>query len=355
MAKRNYLSLQEKTGNSKSILSLSIGVIFTMASFLSNAQPVPADDENIPFLVTFGKASPTSHGDDDFVQIFFLMVPKTQKTPFYVRVYDPDVGGENDEIYGEPDSKTKFSVYGGARAYSNPSARQSDPVKGYDSGTLLASKTFGSDSKYDNNWYTFGPFDPTSGDSENKQDMYIFKIIAEGSSGNDGNLYRYYFSTYPDKNTRIEGSNAFTFEYTFRMPDRAGSICHLYPYIDQEVTSIKQYNFDWDDDGIMKIISYEKKGEWVAMSNENDWKESKHIILEKERNASLDFQFVKGQNTPKEHNNICFYIENQYGEFMPFYTIPIGGVPKYKHEIDWIQQLRGGERGSDGKSVYEKP
>lgn len=354
MAKRTYLPKIFRKCLGKGAIAIFTSTLLLGANTNSSAQPVPADDENIPFLVTFGKAAPTSHGDDDFVQVFFLMVPKTQKTPFYVRVYDPDVGGDNDEIYSEEDTKTKFSIYGGAESYSNPNARQSDPVGNYKSGTLLASKTFGADSKYDNNWYTFGPFDPTAGDSENKLNTYIFKIIAEGISGNDGNLYRYYFSTYPDKNTRIEGANAFTFEYTFRMPDKAGAICHLYPYIEQEVTSIQQFNFDWDDDGVMKIISYEKKGEWVTMSNENDWKESKHIILDKERNASLDFQFVKGKNTPKEHNNICFYIKNQYGEFMPFYTIPINGIPKYKHDIDVIQKLRGGERDGSGKSVFEK-
>ncbi len=33
------------------------------------AQPVPAGDENIPYLMTFGKEGATSWGDDDFSQI----------------------------------------------------------------------------------------------------------------------------------------------------------------------------------------------------------------------------------------------------------------------------------------------
>jgi hypothetical protein len=349
----NYLKGNMQHLTPKIAALLAAAALLLGPAIDGTAQPVPADDENIPFLVTFGKASPTSHGDDDFAQVFFLMVPKTIKTPFYVRVFDPDVSGQHDEIYNDADTKTKFSVYGGPKAYSNPNARESNPVGDYNSGTLLGSKTFGADSKYDNDWYTFGPFNPTDGDSENKFNAYIFKIIAEGVSGNDGNLYRYYFSTYPDKNSRLEGANAFTFEYTFRMPSKAGAICHLYPYIDPEVTSVKQFNFDWDDDGVMKIISYEKKGEWVSMSNENNWVESTHIIMEKERNASLDFQFVKSANTPKENNNVCFYIRNQYGEFMPFYNIPIGGVPKYKYETDMIENLRATERDKSG-SIYKK-
>ena len=79
----------------------------------SSAQPVPGKDENIPFLVTFGKDGKTSWGDDNFYQIFFFSIPKDYNKPFYIRVFDPDCGGENDEIQGEFNSKTKFSVYGG--------------------------------------------------------------------------------------------------------------------------------------------------------------------------------------------------------------------------------------------------
>lgn len=44
-------------------LSLSVNVF---------AQPVPAEDENIPFLMTFGPKAETSWGDDDYSQTFFL-------------------------------------------------------------------------------------------------------------------------------------------------------------------------------------------------------------------------------------------------------------------------------------------
>jgi len=37
-----------------------------------SGQPVPGKDENIPFLVTFGKDGKTSWGDADFYQIFFF-------------------------------------------------------------------------------------------------------------------------------------------------------------------------------------------------------------------------------------------------------------------------------------------
>src|SRR5512137_3012039 len=81
--------------------------------FRLSGQPVPGKDENIPFLVTFGKDGKTSWGDDDFYEIFFFTIPKDYKKPLYIRVFDPDCGGENDEIQGEFNTKTTFSVFGG--------------------------------------------------------------------------------------------------------------------------------------------------------------------------------------------------------------------------------------------------
>ena len=46
------------------------------------AQAVPAPDENIPYLMTFGKNSPRSWGDDDFSQTFFFKIPTSYTDPF---------------------------------------------------------------------------------------------------------------------------------------------------------------------------------------------------------------------------------------------------------------------------------
>jgi hypothetical protein len=318
----------------------------------SVAQPVPPGTSNIPFLVTFGKAAAKSYGDDDYSQVFFLSVPTSETNPIYVRVFDPDIGGENDEIIGQADTKTKFSIYGGKEAYSHKDARLTDPIGNYKSGTLLDSRVFDSNSKYDNSWYTFGPFDPKQGELIPELGAYIFKIVADGIEGNDGNLYRYFFSRSSTVNIGIEGANAFSYEWTFRMPDGATAVCHLYPYVTEDVVSIQQYNFDWDDDGIIRIVSYEKKGEWVKMSNEADWATSKHEVAPTERNSSLDLQFAKTKEKSKRNNNVGFSVKNQYGDFMPFYSIPIGGVQKFKYDLNLIERLREGERHK-GEKVFQ--
>ncbi len=340
-------------------MTRTLTAVFALA-FLScavltdvTAQPVPPAESNIPFLVTFGPSAPKSYGDDDYSQVFFLSIPASETSPIYIRVFDPDCGGEHDETIGSADTKTKFSIYGGKEAYSHPDARQTDPIGKYKSGTLLDSRTFDSNPKYDNKWYAFGPFDPKQGEFIEEFNAYLFKIVAEGTVGNDGNLYSYFFSRSPTVNIAIEGANAFSYEWTFRMPSDKKAIAHLYPYVTDDVVSVQQYNFDWDDDGVIKIVSYEKKGEWVAMSNEADWATSKHEIAPTERNSSIDIQFVKVPERSKRNNNVGFSIKNQYGQFMPFYSIPIGGVQKFKYDINLIERLREGERHK-GDPVFER-
>ncbi|MEN7546377.1 hypothetical protein AAG747_00565 [Rapidithrix thailandica] len=309
-----------------------------MASFLLWslglwAQPVPGEDENIPYLVTFGGHGLPTWGDDDRTQIFFFKVPAAYKGPVYLRVFDPDIGGALDEVRLGFNTKVKFSIYGGKNAYSAYERRDvsGKESKGKYAGNLLVAKTFGNDPEYDSKWYTFGPFNPVEGEFASHYDGYIFKVIAEGMVGDDGNIYKYYLSTNPDRNKRIEGANAFTYKYTFRLPHKPGSVSHIYPYIDEHVISVEQNNFDFDQDGIIRLVSVAKRSEKVMTSGQAEWKGSKHEIVQEELNTSLDVQFIK--RNFQRNNNIVFYIQNQYGEFLPFWTIPIGGVPKYNYGI----------------------
>lgn len=310
--------------------NLSILILLFMIHSVSIAQPVPAAEENIPFLVTFGKEADKKWGDDDFSQVFFFKVKKELKTPIYIRVFDPDCSGQHDEMNGQFNTMTKFSIYGGAGCITNPDATGTDPVGGYNSGDLLGTKTFGSKTDYDNAWYTFGPFNPSEGEYSAKFGGYIFKVISEGIKGDDGNLYRYFMSSEPDKNVSLEGGNAFTFEYTFRLHKEPYQTSHIYPYIDDKVISVEQRNFDWDGDGYIKICSVATLGNEVAVSGDNNWSQSVYKIKDPERGKSLDIQFTKNNKIMVNNNNVVFSIRNQYGELLPFFVVPIGGVPKFQ-------------------------
>lgn len=311
-------------------------VLFAVANI--SAQPVPSKDENIPFLVTFGKEGKISWGDDDFNEIWFFLIPQDYKKPFYIRVYDADCGGENDEIQGEFNTKTLFSVYGGVGA--NPDVHEEsqglENNQNYKKGNLLASRVFSTEAKYDGKYYTFGPFNPSAGEFSAKWNRYVFKVVCEGIEGDDGNLYRYFLSSDGNNNIPIEGANAFTYEYTFRMWNDFKSVAHIYPYIDSTIISIKQTNFDWDNDGVILVVSKYKSGVPQKISNEADEASSTLPVLQGELGSSLDFQFHKRKGELVKNNNVVITLKTQRGDALPFYSSPIGGVPvfipKPKHE-----------------------
>ena len=311
---------------------LTILILF-LATAESQAQPVPAQDENIPFLMTFGKKAETSWGDDDFSQTFFFKIPVEYSKPVYIKVFDPDCGGENDELNGVFDTRTTFEVFGGKGCWSDLDAQETNPVGNYKSGNLLASKAFAEDPRYDNNWYTFGPFNPTEGEWSDQENGYIFKIIVEGVEGDDGNLYRFFLSTDENANKPVEGANAFAYEYSFRMHNNPDEVSHIYPYIDDRTITVRQSNFDWDNDGYFRIVSVARKGQISQVSGQDVWQEDQFAILEGEKNSSLDFQFIKSKDPVVRNNNVVVNIRNQYNEVLKFYVIPIGGVPKYKYSI----------------------
>ncbi len=320
--------------------NLFLVLILLILTITGMSQPIPTTEENIPFLVTFGGNSDIKWGDDDFCEIFFILVPANYIQPFYIRVFDPNCGGQYDEAKGPFNTKTSFSIYGGKGCYTDPDSKNIDPKGNYKAGNLLASKIFADDAKYDNNWYSFGPFNPSEGEMVTDFGGHIFKLIVQGISGDDGNLYRLFVSTSSTENKPIEGGNAFTFEYTFRMHDNPNNISHIYPYIDNKVISVKITNFDWDNDGIIRVISIAKNGIPVDISSEGDWKSTVLPIVQQEKNTSFDIQFIKEKKKPIRNNNVVVYVTNQYGEMLPFYVSPIGGIPKYEGKVKAIQNKK---------------
>lgn len=297
------------------------------------SQSAPAVDENIPYLMTFGGNALTSWGDDDFCQIFYCIVPPSQTDPVYIRVYDPDTGGDLDELKGEFNTIVNFSIYGGNDCWSDTTAQALNKTGNYRSGYLLSSKSFGVDPKYDKKWYTFGPFNPSEGKYVEKLGGRIFKIIAQGISGDDGNIYKYFLSTSPVDNVPVEGGNWFTYKYHFRLSDDQKHVCQIYPFVDDKTISIQISNFDWDNDGTIRIFSIAKNGVFCDVSGEDNWIVRDFPIIAEEKNSTIEIQFTKNQTVQVRNNNVVIIVRNQYGISMPFYVVPIGGVPVYSPKI----------------------
>ena len=100
---------------------------FLIISTLGFSQPVPNVEENIPYLMTFGKDAETSWGDDDFSQTFFFHIPEDYDQPFFIRVFDPDTGGEVDESAGVFDTRSVYEVFGGEGTWTVDDAKETSP------------------------------------------------------------------------------------------------------------------------------------------------------------------------------------------------------------------------------------
>ena len=306
------------------ILSTGIGLF---------SQSAPAIDENIPYLITFGGDAKKSWGDDDFCQIFYCIIPPSQTGPVYIRVYDPDTGGDLDELKGEFNTIVNFSIYGGNDCWSDTAAQVLKNSENIKSGYLLSSKSFGNEPKYDKKWYSFGPFNPSEGKSVEKLGGRVFKIVSQGISGDDGNLYKYFLSTSPIENVAVEGGNWFTYKYHFRLSDDQKHVSQIYPFVDDKTISIQISNFDWDNDGIIRIFSVAKNGILCDVSGDNNWVIREFPIVDEEKNSTVEIQFIKNQSIQIRNNNVEVIVRNQYGISLPFYVVPIGGVPVYSPKI----------------------
>jgi hypothetical protein len=300
----------------------------------AQAQAVPNPGENIEYLITFGPRADPAWGDDDFTQTFFFLVPQGQRQPVYLRVFDPDCGGALDSQKGGFDTRTSFSIYGGPGAHSGAGARDPRPALKPTpvTGRLLAEKTFGNEPQYDGKYYTFGPLNPLEGELVDEFKGYVFKVIAKGVSGNDGNVYRYFLSTSAVVNSPVPGGNAFTYEYCFRLPPALRqTTVHLYPFVNDRVVSIKQSNYDIDGEAKLHVFSVAKNGQPAVASGDKEWSSSVIPITDKERGLSLDFRLTSTTKTP---NDMVFYVTDQYDSALPFFAVPIGGPPRYRYDID---------------------
>ena len=99
-------------------------------------------------------------------------------------------------------------------------------------------------------------------------------------------------------------------------------------------------NFDFDNDGDLNIVSMAKKAERSKVSGDNSWADTEHKIDEKEKKTTLDVQFIKNKNKKIRNNNATLYVTNQYGNLLPIYTVPIGGVPQLNNKILFKQKKK---------------
>jgi hypothetical protein len=202
------------------------------------------------YLMTFGSGASGDDGDDDYVQVIFFEVPTSYGggNPVYFRIYDADTGGgvgeTLDELRGiDWNTSMTYAVYGGAGAYTG--AQAAHPNSGQiTAGTWLSGTVVAANPAYDGNWgLVLGPFQANEG--EDMGGSWVFKVVVQGGSNDDGNAYNIAMSTDAGNNTAPAGSRVFAYSWTFVYAS-TNPRPPVYPYVPAGTSTFTQFNWDFD-------------------------------------------------------------------------------------------------------------
>lgn len=187
-------------------------VIFLMLSITGGALFSQVAAGNEKSFATLGNMLGDRYKTDVCSQTIFFAVPAQVNEDIYLRVFDPDCGGAYDKPNGLWETNTVFEVYGGKGCISELDARRLLPEGDYKSGTIIHRALFARESEVDGTWVAFGPFSSDQGETLEAYPGYVFfKLIVEGRTGNDSNVYALSVSSRPDRNREV--ANAEIFEY----------------------------------------------------------------------------------------------------------------------------------------------
>lgn len=253
-------------------------------------------------LITFGGDAPRAHGDDDFTQSVFIKLPADTSETLYLRLFDPDCGGGYDEEIGPFNTKTRFTLLGGAGA--------SRPGPG---GTEIIQREFGQDPTLDNRWLSF-PLDLAQG--ERVDDVVYFRLVVEGLGGDDGNLFDVAVSSSAKLNRLPAGVELLSYSPAASIPKVAGRFAEARVKIPSRNLTIR--NFDMENHPIWFETPLRSDFP-LAPSAEGEWQETR-LELPAEMVGEVGAIVVGSSRV--QHNNIVLQARDNVGQPVPI-QLPI--------------------------------
>ena len=281
---------------------------------ISYAQEEPSQEPSS--LVIYGSEASTREGDNDFIQVIFIEIPEAIQDTLYLRIYDADCGGLHDSQYGVFNTETRFSFFGGSSIFTIPSVKTPFPDEASIlTGQLLAQETCGITKFRDNIWYNLCAFLPQQG--EKVGDKYYFKLVVEGLTGNDANVFDIFMSSEPKRNVEVEKAMMFNYSPTIRLPAYGvhAELRFIGPTAGLEISV---HNFDLAGARMWVETPFRSKLP-VATSGQDSWAESVVILEESEQGRLCALLFQGGEEIP---NDATCYILNVNGDALPIH-LPI--------------------------------
>ncbi len=276
----------------------------------------PAVAQEVPLSVTYGPKASSAEGDPDYREVIFLSVPDGGQERLYVRVYDPDTGGDHDLVYGvADDTEVRFRLFGGEGAYTDAISAGGEPgAEQLTAGTVLGERAIGPSAALDDRWQTLFAALPEQGEAVGGR--RIFRLQVEGTAGDDANLYALTLSLRDRRNLAPDGLEIVELAPTVRVPDDQ-HVTELRFEVPEHAERLTVRNFDAANGQVAFVTAFRSVP--VAASGQDEWRESEIAVAPEERGQEAALVFGGGEELP---NDITFQVLDQAGQAVPFGLSP---------------------------------
>ena len=293
------------------------------------AAPAGAEE---PLSVTYGPAALSAEGDQDYRELIYLSVPDTTTGRLYLRVFDADVGGAHDTLYGAGwDGEVRYALFGGKGAAEPPAApRTEKPARRGAAaapteppaalgGERLAETVVGEDAGFDDGWRTLASVRPDQGDHVDGR--YVFRLEVTGLSGNDGNTFTATLSTRDRRDAPPEGLAIVDHAPTVRVLDNR-RVTEVALDLPAAADRIVVENFDL----AAGQLTFESTWRSVPLtaSGQDEWQRSTVELLPEERGATASIVAARGQELP---NDLTLFVTDGDGRLLPLRLPAVGAPP----------------------------
>lgn len=297
-------------------------VLGRLLAVLSFAVALPAAAQSVDegLIVVYGAQAPTREGDVDRREQIFFSIPADTPGRVFVRLYDPEIFGQDDFTYGGPaDSVTTFRVYGFEGAFSEVErpvmvedraradrARPTFPATGPGRGIL--ERTYDNDRSSNGRWVTLGAVRAAQG--EMIGDRAYFRLDVEGTRGNDGNGFSVNISRARDRDRAPEELEVFSYQPTIRWTSSGTATRVQFPGT-QGPYSVQ--SFDAANGDIAIVTDYADLP--VRVSGQDFWT----VDSADTDNTNLALSLAQGFETP---NDVTVAVFDGSGAAMPLSMPP---------------------------------
>lgn len=275
--------------------NLFLGLMFLSISAISGQEIVD--------FVTFGADGNPIEGDPDFKQVFFIQVDENADDSLIIELFDIDCVGEIDQMFSQQfNSEFRFSLYGGAKAYSAKSITSVAPSSlDLYQGELIEELFVSQETAYDNKWIPFAHLDKKQG--EFIDGSYYFKLLVEGLSGDDANVYN--VRTVSKNKDRIKIIN---YAPTVHRLPNMDAIELRFNSGDNSRVIIK--NYDADRESLFLITPYRSDIK-LSSSGGGEWKSDLIELRLFEKNEVCAIRIGPGNRIV---NDVIFSVKDQLGK-----------------------------------------